>query len=237
LKTAPTKNAKRHGLSEIIRGFKTFSARRINQLRGSTGSPSGSAVITNTSFETRTIYTNTANTFWRIPPNGRWMNITGRLAMPDRTTTPETCLVCQKHRGEKPVPGGVIYEDELVYVSHSFIPEGKEKVYLGTLFVEPKRHAAAFEDLTDEEAQAVGLWVTRTARALKAATNAEHIYLFRFGHHVNHLHVWLVPRYAGTPEEFWGLKADEWPGAPHGGEAEIAELCDQIRSALKVEVE
>jgi REP element-mobilizing transposase RayT len=37
LKPAPTKNAKRHGLPEIIRGFKTFSARRINQLRETTG--------------------------------------------------------------------------------------------------------------------------------------------------------------------------------------------------------
>lgn len=34
LKTAP---ARRHGLGEIVRGFKTFSARRINALRGTTG--------------------------------------------------------------------------------------------------------------------------------------------------------------------------------------------------------
>ena len=36
LKPAPTK---RHGLPEIVRAFKTFSARRINKLRGSTGKP------------------------------------------------------------------------------------------------------------------------------------------------------------------------------------------------------
>ena len=39
LKPAPTGIAvpKPHGLSEIVRGFKTFSARRINRISGSTG--------------------------------------------------------------------------------------------------------------------------------------------------------------------------------------------------------
>jgi len=35
----PDVRAKRHGLPEIVRGFKTFSARRINRLRGTTGTP------------------------------------------------------------------------------------------------------------------------------------------------------------------------------------------------------
>ncbi|MBW6513041.1 MAG: transposase [Desulfuromonadaceae bacterium] len=40
LKPAPTvMPMKRHGLSEIVRGFKTFSARRINQLRDTPGVP------------------------------------------------------------------------------------------------------------------------------------------------------------------------------------------------------
>ncbi len=37
LKPAPT--PKRHGLPEIVRGFKTFSARRINERRGTPGVP------------------------------------------------------------------------------------------------------------------------------------------------------------------------------------------------------
>jgi len=37
LKPAPTR--KRHGLAEIVRAFKTFSARRINQRRGLRGAP------------------------------------------------------------------------------------------------------------------------------------------------------------------------------------------------------
>ena len=38
LKPAPTSlPAKRHGLPEIVRGFKTFSSRHINQIRGVPG--------------------------------------------------------------------------------------------------------------------------------------------------------------------------------------------------------
>ncbi|HEU4759378.1 MAG TPA: transposase [Dehalococcoidia bacterium] len=40
-KPAPTKPAptRRHGLPEIVRAFKTFSSRRINELRGVSGAP------------------------------------------------------------------------------------------------------------------------------------------------------------------------------------------------------
>ena len=37
LKPAPTKSQTRHGVPEIVRAFKTFSARQINRLRGTCG--------------------------------------------------------------------------------------------------------------------------------------------------------------------------------------------------------
>jgi len=39
LKPAPTKDGRRQGLPEVVRAFKTFSARRINELRGMPGVP------------------------------------------------------------------------------------------------------------------------------------------------------------------------------------------------------
>ena len=40
LKPSPTGGMiRRHGLSEVVRAFKTFSAKRINVLRGAVGSP------------------------------------------------------------------------------------------------------------------------------------------------------------------------------------------------------
>jgi putative transposase len=38
-KPAPTGRARRHGLPEVVRALKTFSSRRINELRGTRGTP------------------------------------------------------------------------------------------------------------------------------------------------------------------------------------------------------
>ena len=38
-KPAPTALAKRHGLPEVLRGFKTFASRRINEVRNIAGAP------------------------------------------------------------------------------------------------------------------------------------------------------------------------------------------------------
>ena len=144
----------------------------------------------------------------------------------------EDCIVCRKHRGEIQMPGGVIYQDDLLYISHAQIRDGETKAFLGTLFIETKRHADAMEDLTEEEAAAVGRMARKLSGALKAATRADHIYLFRFGHHVEHFHLWIVARHPGTPREYWGTKVDEWPDAPYGDVQEITKLCDQIRLEL-----
>ena len=144
----------------------------------------------------------------------------------------DDCFVCRKHRGEVDAPGGFVYEDELVSASHIVIPGGHSSVYLGTLFVEPKRHVPGMGDLTADEAQRVGLVASRLARALGATEGAEHVYLFVLGHHVDHLHLWLAPRYPGTPEEFWGMDLARWPDAPRGGIGAITALCDRVRAYL-----
>lgn len=74
--------------------------------------------------------------------------------------------------------------------------------------------------------------VARLSRALTATEGAEHAYLFVLGHAVSHLHVWVVPRYPGTPREYWGMRVDEWSDAPRGGPEEIAALCERIRGYL-----
>jgi histidine triad (HIT) family protein len=146
---------------------------------------------------------------------------------------PMDCFVCRKHRGKILIPGGAIYEDDLVYAGHANIREGQNSVYLGHLLVEPKRHIQGLADLTDVEAQALGLVVARLSHALKASEEAEHIYAFVLGHNVPHLHIHIVPRYPNTPREYWGVQVDQWGDAPHGGPQEIAVLCERLRAHLK----
>jgi histidine triad (HIT) family protein len=153
--------------------------------------------------------------------------------MGELTHLPADCLVCRKHRGEFPVPGGAIYEDDLIYIGHAQIREDHTVAYLGYLFVEPKRHAPRLFDLTDDEAQALGLWVTRVSRALRDCEHAEHVYAFVIGDGVLHVHIHVVPRYPNAPREYWGVHVDEWPDAPHGGPDEMAALCARLRTCLE----
>ena len=47
--------------------------------------------------------------------------------------------------------------------------------------------------------RAIGWWCTRASRALRDVAKAEHVYAAVIGDGVRHLHVHLMPRYAGTP--------------------------------------
>ncbi len=144
----------------------------------------------------------------------------------------EQCFVCQKHRGLEFVPGGPVYEDALVYAGHAWSVEDRQTPYLGGFIVEPRRHIPTWAELDDEEARAIGVAIRDVGRALKRATAAEHIYVFVLGHNVAHLHVWVVPRYPGTPREFWGLNLFEWPGRPDGTQTAVETICEEIRAAL-----
>ena len=105
--------------------------------------------------------------------------------------------------------------------------------YLGHVLVEPRRHAFGFADLSEEEASAVGMAMARVSRAIRESEGAEHVYVVVLGHHSPHLHVHLIPRYPGTPREYWDpLRIDEWPEARHGGPAEAAAAAERIRAAI-----
>ena len=109
------------------------------------------------------------------------------------------------------MPGGPVGADELVIVSHlapSAPGRGGELVYLGYLFVEPRRHIPGLADLTEPGAQAVGSWCARASRALREVAGADHVYAAVLGNRAPHLHVHLLARYPGTPREFQGLNAD-----------------------------
>ena len=61
---------------------------------------------------------------------------------------------------------------------------------------------------------------------------AEHVYAMVIGDQVDHLHVHLLPRYPGTPREYWWDQVDEWPAARRGLEPEITELVQRLRASL-----
>lgn len=139
------------------------------------------------------------------------------------------CVVCQKHRGKRPLAGGIIFENELILISHAQLFGDEKDHYLGHLFIETKRHVPGLADLTEEEAAAVGIFTSRMAGALLHTFEMVHVYSFVIGDGAPHFHVHVIGRYVGAPREFWGSKVDDWPGAPRGGEAEIQGVCEALR--------
>lgn len=143
-----------------------------------------------------------------------------------------SCFICKKHRGELHTDGITIYEDEFVYVGH--IDNDGEPGYLGHLMIDLKRHAPTLGDMNEEEAMAFGSIMARVSKALTVTEGAEHIYSLVSGNSVPHLHMHIVPRYPGTPKQYWGpMAVREWSEAPIGGNSEIIELCERICSYME----
>jgi diadenosine tetraphosphate (Ap4A) HIT family hydrolase len=126
--------------------------------------------------------------------------------------------------------GGVIFSDDLVYAGHCHLL-GRPDISLGWLIVEPRRHVAELGDLTEREAAAIGILTAKLAQALTMREGAEHVYSFVFGDGLarGHLHVHLMPRYPGTPREYWQQRVVEWPGGPRGGVEDMRALSERIR--------
>lgn len=101
------------------------------------------------------------------------------MDMPTNNQEEQNCFICEKHKGNITVPGGAIYEDELVYVGH--VHWDSEETYLGYVMIDIKRHVPGLAELTDEEAKRFGLISSRVSKALKASEGAEHIYTFVSG--------------------------------------------------------
>jgi histidine triad (HIT) family protein len=151
----------------------------------------------------------------------------------------EECSICHKHRelGIESSAGGAIAADRNAVVTHLAVPHPSpaapagpaHEVYLGYLFVETRRHVPGLEDVSAEEAASVGRLAAAAARALRDCVGAEHVYAAVIGHGVEHFHLHLIPRYPGTPREFWWVRVDEWPGAPRGDATAVAELTAKLR--------
>lgn len=144
----------------------------------------------------------------------------------------QDCMVCQKQRGEILIPGGSIFENELLFISHA-LPFGKEKDhYLGHSFIETRRHIPEISELTASEATMIGIFTQRVAKALMETLGMVHIYSFVIGDGVPHVHVHVIGRYPDAPREYWGPRVDEWPDAPRGTDEEIARVTNLLKAYL-----
>jgi diadenosine tetraphosphate (Ap4A) HIT family hydrolase len=140
----------------------------------------------------------------------------------------DPCLACGVVAGRVATPGGAVWR-EGGYTVHA---PAEACPIAGWLVVTSDRHVRAAYDLDDGSAAALGRVVARVMRAQRVALGAEHVYAFAIGDVLRHLHVHLVPRYAGTPARLRGRGCfDAAPGdllAP----AAVAEAAARVAAAL-----
>lgn len=90
-----------------------------------------------------------------------------------------------------------MFRDEMWLVSNS-----PEQAVPGWLSVFVRRHAEGLFSLTEAEASAFGLLISRVARAITVACEVDRVYLFSFNDHMRHVHAILVPRPKDLPLEY-----------------------------------
>ncbi|KZB84700.1 histidine triad (HIT) protein [Amycolatopsis regifaucium] len=115
--------------------------------------------------------------------------------------------------------GPIVWADDTVIVSHR--PGG----FPGYLFVETRRHVAAFDELTPDEVSAVSRAAWCAARGLRAELTPEHVFSAIAGRSVAHFHQHVFARPRGTPAEVDWLDGPSWTGAPV---VDIDALCGRL---------
>lgn len=125
----------------------------------------------------------------------------------------------------------MIYESGGMVLTHfPFVPD--ERAVKGWLIVEPRRHIQDMSEMNDQESAALGLVIRKAEMLIKKNLGAEHVYLSRINDKVAHLHFHLIPRYPGTPKEFWGRKIWEYPGFQALTLGEIQQLSEDLGQIL-----
>lgn len=141
------------------------------------------------------------------------------------------CAICAKHRGEGPLVGPLIWQDDLLVVTHR--PVGEELTGgPGHVFVETRRHVASLADLAAGEVDAVARAVWLVARGLRAALNPEYVFSAVVGRQVAHFHQHVFVRHRGTPDDVGWMDGHLWPGAPRVSSDAIVELCGRLRGCF-----
>ncbi len=141
----------------------------------------------------------------------------------------DACVICARHRGQGPLGGELIGRIDGFWVWHA-PPADDGTASLGHLVVESDRHAAYLDDLTSEEAAALGRLRARLARSLRETVSPEFVFAAVIGRRVPHFHEHLICRFAGTPDEVPWHASDD--AAPRADVATVADLAGRLRDRL-----
>lgn len=154
--------------------------------------------------------------------------------------TTQTCMTCEliarRDRGEAPLWDAIYRTDhwDLVHAYNTSLP--------GWLVLVARRHVAAIDELTDEEAAELGRLLRQASVALRQTVGCVKTYVCQFAEQAEHPHVHfhIVPRIADQPEERRGPRVFGYLGASDEervSEETMNEIGDRIRRVIAREGE
>lgn len=138
------------------------------------------------------------------------------------------CYSCaQSGAQELPIREDILCDGDW-RVAHSF-----NSSLPGWLVLVPLRHIASPDEMTNEEADALGRLIRDGSIALKRATNCEKTYVIMFAEAegFTHVHFHLVPRMSDLPEDRRGPKIFAYLKETPISFAAQDELAQNIRNA------
>jgi diadenosine tetraphosphate (Ap4A) HIT family hydrolase len=103
-------------------------------------------------------------------------------------------VLCRGLAGDAELGREQIWEDALWRLT---ISVGPGDVTPGFSYLEPKRHIRSVAEMDGEEAATFGTVLARCTSALRAAADADLVYVYIFGDHVPHMHAHLAPHVDG----------------------------------------
>ncbi|HET9878224.1 MAG TPA: HIT family protein [Candidatus Limnocylindria bacterium] len=144
------------------------------------------------------------------------------------------CAICAQADGDAELLRTEVWRD-----AHWRLSMSTEGYTAGFSYLEPLRHIPHVEDLDGEEALTFGPTLARVCTALKAATDAERVWIYVFGGGIPHLHVHLAPHREGDALNSAIIRGEvidvPLPSGAHNlVSTEFAEVpSDEIRATLQ----
>ncbi len=143
-------------------------------------------------------------------------------------STCKTCeLVARRNASLAPL-WDCIYQTPYWDVAHCF-----DSALPGWLVLVTRRHIAAVDELTEDEAAELGPLIRHTSAALREVTGCIKTYVIQFAESPDHPHVHfhIVPRLVGQPEDRKSVHVFKYLGVP-----EEERVSEEVMNAIAMRV-
>lgn len=106
------------------------------------------------------------------------------------------CVICRTLHGETPPLGGVVYASP----HWVFYLRAQPLLVAGQGFMVLKRHCEDMADLSDAEAQDLGLMMRRVTHALNQTIAPARVHMAVYAEETRHIHLHVTPRMTYHPK-------------------------------------